>query len=194
MQSGRPAPEKPGLGPPIRRISRGTLEVDPCAGPYLAYSHQAATPTMMITAPAERAVPVVGGRAGQLLQRGGLELADALAATPTSGRPRGISRQGADLAGLSRLTGCLGLPALVSQRAAGPARHCGKHLGYVGFDLPLASCRGDGDPVVAVDHEMPVADAVDLDRRDRFTAALGQRQPLPAEPRPVGGGPEAPVE
>jgi hypothetical protein len=82
----------------------------------------------------------------------------------------------------------------VSRRAVGPARHCGKHLGYVGFDLPLASCRGDGDPVVPVDHEMPVADAVDLDRRDRFTAALGQRQPLPAEPHPVGGGPEAPVE
>jgi hypothetical protein len=82
----------------------------------------------------------------------------------------------------------------VSRRAVGPARHCGKNLGYVGFDLPLASCRGDGDPVVPVDHEMPVADAVDLGRRDRFTAALGQRQPLPAEPHPVRGGPVAPVE
>jgi GNAT superfamily N-acetyltransferase len=86
------------------------------------------------------------------------------------------------------------LACLVSRRAAGLARHFGKHLGYVGFDVPLARCRGDGDPVMAVDHEMPVADAVDLDRRDRFTAALGQRQPLPAEPHPVGGGPEAPVE
>ena len=47
---------------------------------------------------------------------------------------------------------------------------------------------------MAVDHEMAAVDAVDLDWRDRFTAPLGQRQPLPSEPHPVGGGPEAPVE
>ena len=49
-------------------------------------------------------------------------------------------------------------------------------------------------PVVTVADEMPVAHAVDLDWRDRLTAPLGQRQPLPAGPDPARGGLEAAVE
>src|ERR1700730_9219571 len=41
---------------------------------------------------------------------------------------------------------------------------------------------------------MQVAYAVHLDRRDRRTAPLCQRQLFPAGPDPVGGRPEAPVE
>ena len=48
--------------------------------------------------------------------------------------------------------------------------------------------------MVTVADEMPMAHAVDLDRRDRLTAPLGQRQPLPAGPDPARGGPEAAVE
>src|SRR6266581_5721704 len=47
---------------------------------------------------------------------------------------------------------------------------------------------------MAVVHEMQVAYAVHLDRRDRRTAPLCQRQLLPAFPHSVGGGPEVPVE
>jgi hypothetical protein len=56
---------------------------------------------------------------------------------PGKGR-RAACRPGADLAGLNRLTGCLGSPALVSRRAAGRARHCGKHR-----------ARSDGGPCFA---------------------------------------------
>jgi hypothetical protein len=38
------------------------------------------------------------------------------------------------------------------------------------------------------------ADAVDLDRRDRLAAPLGQGEALPPVPDPRRGGPEAPVE
>jgi hypothetical protein len=48
--------------------------------------------------------------------------------------------------------------------------------------------------VVTVADEMPVAHPVHLDRRDRRTAPLSQRQPLPAGPDPASGGPEAAVE
>src|SRR5262249_61810633 len=48
--------------------------------------------------------------------------------------------------------------------------------------------------MVAVGYEVQPADAVHLDRRDRLAAPLGQGQPLPPEPHPGGGGPEAPVE
>src|ERR1700721_693305 len=41
---------------------------------------------------------------------------------------------------------------------------------------------------------MQVADAVHLDRRDRRTAPLCQRQLFPAGPHPVGGRPETPGE
>src|SRR5262249_19582589 len=45
-----------------------------------------------------------------------------------------------------------------------------------------------------VGDEMQAAHAVDLDRRNRRTAPLRQRQLLPAFPHPVGGGPEMSVE
>jgi hypothetical protein len=48
--------------------------------------------------------------------------------------------------------------------------------------------------MVTVADEMPLAQSVDLDRRDRLTAPLGERQPLPAGPDPARGGPEAAVE
>src|ERR1022692_856207 len=47
---------------------------------------------------------------------------------------------------------------------------------------------------MAVADEMQAADPVYLDRRDRRTAPLRERQLLPAGPYPVGGGPEVPVE
>jgi hypothetical protein len=47
---------------------------------------------------------------------------------------------------------------------------------------------------MAVDDEMQVTDAVHLDRRNRLTSALGQRQPLPSLPDTARGGPEVPVE
>src|SRR5580704_16141620 len=73
-------------------------------------------------------------------------------------------------------------------------RHGGEHLGHVGVHLPLAGGGGDRHPVMAVAHEMLVADPVDLDRRNRLTAPLGQRQPFPPVPRPTGRGPEPAVE
>jgi hypothetical protein len=47
---------------------------------------------------------------------------------------------------------------------------------------------------MTVANEVPPADPVDLDRRDRRAAPLSQRQLLPAGPDPVGRGPEVPVE
>src|SRR5579859_1156113 len=47
---------------------------------------------------------------------------------------------------------------------------------------------------MAVADEMLAADPVHLDRRDRRTAALGQRQLFPARAHPVGRGPKVPVE
>ena len=47
---------------------------------------------------------------------------------------------------------------------------------------------------MAVADEMQAADAVDLDRRDRRAAPLGQGHLLPAFPHPAGGRPEVPVE
>jgi hypothetical protein len=73
-------------------------------------------------------------------------------------------------------------------------RHRGEDLGRVGVDQLLTSRRGYRYPVVTVADEMPMTHAVDLDRRDRLTAPLGQRQPLPAGPEPARGGPEAAVE
>jgi putative intracellular protease/amidase len=86
----------------------------------------------------------------------------------------------------------------VSSRALlpvhGPGRHPGEHFGHVGVDQALTGRRSDGDPMVAVGHEMQTADAVNLDRRDRLAAPDGQGQPLPSWPYPGRGGPEAPVE
>jgi hypothetical protein len=47
---------------------------------------------------------------------------------------------------------------------------------------------------MAVVDEVQAADAVDLDRRDRRTASLRQRQLRLAFSYPAGGGPKVPVE
>jgi len=75
-----------------------------------------------------------------------------------------------------------------------PERHRGEHLSHVGVDQALTGRSGDGDPVMAVSHEVQAADAIDLDRRDCLAAPLGEGQPLPPVPHPGGGRPEAPVE
>src|SRR5215471_3880997 len=88
----------------------------------------------------------------------------------------------------------LGAPA--AGRAGGRARgrRRGEHLGHVGVDFPLTGRGGYRYPVVAVVDEMQPAQAVDLDRRERLAAPLGQREPLPAGSHPAGGRPEAAVE
>src|SRR5260370_27748772 len=89
----------------------------------------------------------------------------------------------------------------VSASESGRQRpHCavgwlgGEYLGHVGVDRLLAGRGGYRYPVMPVADEMLAAHAVYLDRRDRRTAPLRQRQLLPAFPHPVGGGPEVPVE
>ena len=88
----------------------------------------------------------------------------------------------------------LSAPAARRPGGLGLGRHRGEHLGHVGVDQLLTDRSGYRYPMVTVANEMPMAHAVDLDRRDRLTAPLGQRQPLPAEPDPARGGPEAAVE
>ena len=61
-----------------------------------------------------------------------------------------------------------------------PGRRRGEYLGDVGVDGVLAGRRGDGDAVMPVRHDVQVADPVDVDRRDRLAAPLGQREALPA--------------
>ena len=48
--------------------------------------------------------------------------------------------------------------------------------------------------MVPVFDEVQAADLVNLDGRKGLAAALGQREPFPALPDPVGGGPEPAVE
>ena len=84
----------------------------------------------------------------------------------------------------------------------GPGRCCmpwaraapRKHLSHVGVDHALAGRCGDGDSVVTVGHEVQMADAVYLDRRDRLAAPDGHGQPFPPGPHSGRGWPEAPVE
>jgi hypothetical protein len=54
----------------------------------------------------------------------------------------------------------------------------GTHVRHVGLDQGLAGRSGDGDPVVAIGDEVRAAHPVDLDRRDRRAAPLGQGQQL----------------
>ena len=70
----------------------------------------------------------------------------------------------------------------------------GPHLRDVRVDVLAPERLGDGHAVVAVAHEVQVADAVDRDRRERLAAALGRRDPLPATTYARGGRPEAAVE
>ncbi len=89
------------------------------------------------------------------------------------------------------------LVALVQQvpaAADAPGGHGGEDLRHVGVDRLLPHGQRDRDPVMPVEHEVQVADAVHVDGRDRLTAALGQGQPLPALPDPARGGPEPAVE
>ena len=62
------------------------------------------------------------------------------------------------MTGLTAADHRAGRPVFLNRRAARPGRHRGKHLGDIGLNQPLAGGGGDGDPVVAVDHEMAVAD------------------------------------
>ena len=64
----------------------------------------------------------------------------------------------------------------------------------MGVDRVLPVCARDGDPVVPVSHEVGVADAVDLDRRERLAAPGRQRDALPARAHAPRGGAEEPVE
>ncbi len=82
----------------------------------------------------------------------------------------------------------------VAPAADALARHDGQHLGDVRVDHLLAGGQRDRDPVVAIDDEMQVADAVDVDGRDLLAAPLRQGEPLPPLPHPAGGGPEPAVE
>src|SRR5690606_35556836 len=70
----------------------------------------------------------------------------------------------------------------------------GEDLDDVGVDDVLALRAGDRHAVVAVAHEMRVADAVDLDGRHRLAPPAGERDPLPPRAHAAGGGTEAPVE
>ena len=53
---------------------------------------------------------------------------------------------------------------------------------------------GDRHAVVAVAHEVEVADLVERDRRQRLAAPLGGRDPLPPAAQPCRGGAQAAVE
>lgn len=88
----------------------------------------------------------------------------------------------------------LSAPAARRPGGLGLERHPGEHLGHVGVDQLLSGRCGYRYPMVTVADEMPIAHTVDLDRRDRLTAPLGQRQPLPAGPDPARAGPDAAVE
>jgi hypothetical protein len=89
------------------------------------------------------------------------------------------------------------LVALEQQVAAAAdarGRNLGQHLGHVRLDRGGAGRDRDRDPVMAVDHEVQLADAVHVDRRNRLAAPLGKREPLPPLPHPPAGGAEPAVE
>jgi hypothetical protein len=64
----------------------------------------------------------------------------------------------------------------------------------VGVDVLPAERLRHGHAVVAVAHEVEVADLVERDRRQRLAAPLGGGDALPARAQPRRGGPEAAVE
>ena len=67
-------------------------------------------------------------------------------------------------------------------------------LGDVGVDVLAAERARDRDAVVAVAHEVQLADPEDRDGRERLAAALGLRDPLPARAQPRARGAEGAVE
>jgi hypothetical protein len=70
----------------------------------------------------------------------------------------------------------------------------GDDLGHVRFDPGLPGGHGNGDAVLAVAHEVPVGDAVDLDGWQRHIESPGKRELGPALPDLVRGGVESPIE
>ena len=64
-------------------------------------------------------------------------------------------------------------------------RNLGQHFGHVRLDHLVPGGSGDRDAVVTVFDEMQVAEAVDVDRRDRRAAPLREIEPLPPLPHPV---------
>ena len=69
-----------------------------------------------------------------------------------------------------------------------------RDLDDVGVDVVAAERLRDRHAVVAVAHEVQVADLVERDRRQRLAATLGGGDPLPAAAEPRRGGPQAAVE
>ena len=67
-------------------------------------------------------------------------------------------------------------------------------LGHVGLDGVRAERAAHRDAVVAVAHEVEVAELVDVDRRERLPGAALQGHPLPPLAAPVRRGPEPAVE
>ena len=63
----------------------------------------------------------------------------------------------------------------------------GEHLGHVRVDVPVAERAGHGHAVMAVLHEVHVADPVHVDRRHRLAPPLRQVDALPAFPHALRG-------
>ncbi len=83
-----------------------------------------------------------------------------------------------------------GRSLITSSRSAPSSR---ADLGDVRVDVALLQRAGDGHAVMAVAHEVQVADPVDVDRRHRLAALAGLGDPLPA-PAGAGRGAEVAVE
>ena len=88
----------------------------------------------------------------------------------------------------------MGLQRQIAGRDALVGVDLGEDLGDHRVDLVEPELAGDRDAVVAVDHEVELADAVDLDRRHVGPAAHRGRNPLPAPADAVRRGAEAAVE
>src|SRR5260221_722945 len=85
-------------------------------------------------------------------------------------------------------------PLVVLDQQIAPAAdarggHDGENLGDVGVDRRGAGRHRDRDPVMAVLHEVQVADAIHVDGRDRLAAPPGPGEPPPPPPYPSRGGP-----
>ena len=79
-----------------------------------------------------------------------------------------------------------------AQRAVGA--HARADLDDVRVDLGAPQGAGHRDAVVAVAHEVDLADLEERDRRHRLAAAHGVGDPLPARPHARGGGTELAIE
>ena len=88
----------------------------------------------------------------------------------------------------------MALQRQVGERDLALGADLGEHLGHVGVDVLVAERARHRDAVVAVLHEVQLADPVDVDRRHGLAAALRGGDPLPARAHLAGGGAEAAVE